>query len=258
MTFERLRQLPREEVTFGRLAHAAWRRLAAIPDDIAYRVKAGPGSENYRQLAALRDQHKGERCFILGNGPSLAKTDLSRLSGEVSFGLNRIYLMFDKSEFRPTHYVCMNGLVLEQSAERIRRLEMPRFLNWNRRQLFDGQKNAFFLREIFSPGFSTDLALGVWGGATVTYVALQVAYHMGFSEVVLLGVDHHYQATGTPHSTIVGRGGDEDHFVQNYFPKGFRWQLPDLRTSEIAYRMARAAFEADDRRVVDADDWEAL
>ena len=75
---------------------------------------------------------------------------------------------------------------------------------------------------------------------------------MGFSDVILLGVDHHYQASGTPHSTVVGRGGEEDHFVPDYFPKGFRWQLPDLRTSEIAYRMARSAFEADGRRVVDA------
>jgi hypothetical protein len=36
------------------------------------------------------------------------------------------------------------------------------------------------------------------------------------------------------------------------FGKGFRWQLPDLETSEIAYGMARSAFEADGRKVVDA------
>jgi GT2 family glycosyltransferase len=252
MTFDRLRQLPREEVTFGRLVHAGWRRLAAIPDDIAYRFQAGPGSEHHQGLTSFHDTHQGERCYIVGNGPSLAKTDLSRIQGEYSFGLNRIYLIFQEQEFRPSYYVCMNGLVLEQSAEQIQKLGMPQFLNWNQRRLFRSGSQIHFLREMFNPGFSKDLTKGVWGGATVTFVALQIAFYMGFSEVVLLGVDHHYQATGTPHSTIVGRGGDEDHFVQDYFPEGFRWQLPDLRTSEIAYRMARAAFEADGRRVVDA------
>ncbi len=37
--------------------------------------------ESIRQLAALKDIHRGQRCFIIGNGPSLKKTDLSRLEG---------------------------------------------------------------------------------------------------------------------------------------------------------------------------------
>ena len=34
--------------------------------------------------------------------------------------------------------------------------------------------------------------------------------------------------------------------------KGFRWQLPDLDMSEIAYTMARQAYEQDNRQIVDA------
>lgn len=252
MSFDRLRQLPRHEVTLGRLVRAAWRRAVAIPDDFAYRLWAGPGSDNYRRLTSMHNRHLGERCFVLGNGPSLSRSNLNRLGGQITFGLNRIFLMFDKTEFRPTYYACMNRLVLEQSADSIRVLAIPRFVNWTLRNLFDRDETCLFLQERFTPSFSTDLRRGVWGGATVTYVALQIAYFMGFAEVILLGVDHHYEAKGTPHSTVVGRGGEGDHFVPDYFPKGFRWQLPDLRTSEIAYRMARAAFEADGRRILDA------
>ena len=36
------------------------------------------------------------------------------------------------------------------------------------------------------------------------------------------------------------------------FGKGFRWQLPDLDTSEVAYTMTREAFAADGRQVLDA------
>ena len=51
---------------------------------------------------------------------------------------------------------------------------------------------------------------------------------------------------------MVSQGDDPNHFNPQYFGKGFRWQLPDLETSEIAYRMAKQAFEADGREVLDA------
>ncbi|HEY4718419.1 MAG TPA: hypothetical protein VIH14_05340, partial [Anaerolineales bacterium] len=35
-----------------------------------------------RRLAALKDSQRGRRAFILGNGPSLARTDVSQLAGE--------------------------------------------------------------------------------------------------------------------------------------------------------------------------------
>jgi hypothetical protein len=41
-------------------------------------------------LLNLRNQHKGQRCFIIGNGPSLRQTNLALLKDEVTFGLNRI------------------------------------------------------------------------------------------------------------------------------------------------------------------------
>ena len=38
----------------------------------------------------------------------------------------------------------------------------------------------------------------------------------------------------------------------DYFPKGVRWQLPDLHRSAKAYMLARMAFGGDARQVVDA------
>jgi hypothetical protein len=75
---------------------------------------------------------------------------------------------------------------------------------------------------------------------------------MGFDEVILIGVDHNFTTKGEPNKTVVSQGDDPDHFDTRYFGKGFRWQLPDLDTSEIGYRMAKQAFEQDSRRIVDA------
>jgi hypothetical protein len=64
------------------------------------------------RLATLRDRHRGQRCFILGNGPSLLRTDLGRLRRETTFGMNRIYLHFPQMGFATTYYVAVNTLVI--------------------------------------------------------------------------------------------------------------------------------------------------
>ncbi len=51
--------------------------------------------ESISRLAALKDKYRGERCFIIGNGPSLRETDTSKLKDEFTFGMNRIYLAFE-------------------------------------------------------------------------------------------------------------------------------------------------------------------
>jgi hypothetical protein len=88
----------------------------------------------------------------------------------------------------------------------------------------------------------------------VTNVALQLAFYMGFEQAILIGVDHSYResAKGDPNQTIVSQGDDPDHFNAEYFGKGFRWQLPDLETSELGYTLARQAYAAAGRQVLDA------
>jgi len=68
-------------------------------------------AESNLRLAQYKDKHRGQRCVIIGNGPSLNKMDLSFLKNEITFGMNRIYLLFDKWDFTPTYYVSVNPLV---------------------------------------------------------------------------------------------------------------------------------------------------
>jgi hypothetical protein len=100
--------------------------------------------------------------------------------------------------------------------------------------------------------FAHDATHRLWEGATVTYVAMQLAFHMGFKKVVLIGVDHSFSTKGKPNTTVVSQGDDPDHFDSNYFGKGFRWQLPDLETSELAYQRARENYNSVDREIIDA------
>ena len=133
---------------------------------------------------------------------------------------------------------------------------MPKFLNWNRRHLFHStSQNTIFLR--YALGIQNSFGLHPediqYSGGTVTYACLQLAFFMGFSEVILIGLDHNYVEKGTPNKVEVRQvDQDESHFHPDYLPKGVRWQLPDLLRSEIAYQMAKDAYSQNGRQVLDA------
>jgi hypothetical protein len=204
------------------------------------------------RLAELRDRHRGQRCVIIGNGPSLREMDLSPLANELTIGLNRIYLLFEKIGFATTYHVTVNRLVIEQYLDDLLAVPSVRFMSWKARDLVPASTPVILLRSLYRPGFSTNLAWGAWEGATVTYTAMQLAYHLGFEQAILIGVDHNFESKGAGHTVVTSQGSDPNHFDPNYFGKGARWQLPDLETSEMAYRMARRAFEAAGRQIVDA------
>ena len=209
--------------------------------------------QSVQGLQALWNAHEGERCFILGNGPSLAKTDLSRLKNEYTMGLNRIYLMFPELGYQTSYYLSINDLVIEQCAADIQKLTIPRFIAWRSHKWLQPDPNLFFLYTSYTgPRFSKQAMGRLWEGATVTFVALQMAYFLGFQEVILIGVDHNFVSKGKPNTTVVSAGDDPNHFSPAYFGKGFRWQLPDLGTSEKAYQLAKEAFENTGRKVMDA------
>jgi hypothetical protein len=205
------------------------------------------------RLGQMKNRHSGERCFILGNGPSLKRMDLSPLSNEVTFGLNRIYLMFPDLNFAPTYYIAVNKLVIEQCADEIvAKVPSHKFISYDARRWINFGRDLTFLYSREGPRFYPDVAKGVWQGATVTYVAMQIAFHLGFRRVVLVGVDHAYSTSGKPHEVIQSEGDDFDHFDSSYFGKGFRWQLPDLALSERAYQLAKLYYEQAGREILDA------
>jgi hypothetical protein len=242
------------EISTTRLASALKMRMREVPHALTWAFSS-EARANRQRLMGFQNLHQGERCFIVANGPSLKVTNLELLQNEFSFGLNRIYLYFDQISFRPTYYATVNELILEQFPDEIAGLGMPKFLNWNRRSCFDLPGNANFLKSrlVIHDFFQTDITKPLVVGATVTFVALQLAYYMGFKEVILVGLDHSYVEKGLPSGTETRTAEqDQSHFHPNYFPKGSRWQLPDLLRSEIDFSLARHAFEADGRRIFDA------
>jgi len=238
---------------FARDTYDSFRRIPELPDAYFHPWRR----ESIRRLTELKDIHKGKRAFIIGNGPSLKQTNLNRLKNEVTFAMNRFYLAFPELGFT-TSYICVtNDLVVEQFADDFVALPVPKFIAWRSHRHFDQNMPAkdiptFVYTSYTGPRFTGDVRKRVWEGATVTNLALQLAYHMGVEKAILIGVDHNFKDKGEANKTVVSQGDDQNHFMPNYFGKGVKWQLPDLDTSEIGYAFAREAYLKAGREVVDA------
>ena len=79
---------------------------------------------NNERLYALKDKHKGGRCVIVGNGPSLAIRDLDRLKDEITVASNRIFLAFSETEWRPTYFTMCDVVVARENKDAIKALPL--------------------------------------------------------------------------------------------------------------------------------------
>lgn len=217
-------------------------------DYLEWHAKYKPG------LLKYKDIHLGEDCFIIGNGPSLNKTDVSRLNNFHTFGLNKIHLLFEKHPLNLSYHVSVNPLVIEQITDELRSdvFKCPSFLSYLASQHIDfapGRIHKILTNAQWS--FYKDLTSPISEGYTVTYVAMQIAYYMGFRNVFLVGVDHSFVQSGKPNEKQLHETDDANHFHPDYF-KGQNWHLADLEGNEASYSLAKYFFRKDGREIYDA------
>jgi hypothetical protein len=216
-----------------------------------------------KRLSFLKNRHVGERCVLVANGPSLNEMDLSFLRRENTIGLNKIYLGIKRFNFYPRYYVAVNPVVIEQSVAQIKSLNAVKFLGQAAAKGHFKEDALTYLvptrayrrdsQGICRSVFCDDIAVdGLYEGWTVTFAALQIAYYLGFSEVVLIGLDHRFDFKGESNERQLLKGQDINHFDPNYFGGGQAWDTPDLENSEASYRVAREFYEARGRNITDA------
>ena len=152
-------------------------------------------SYDYSVLRKFKDIHKGKRCFLVGNGPSVTYEDLDclRRNKEICFGVNAGYRAFENTKWRPDYYVAIDQYFIEDHIAEINSLECVKFFRHLEYSDVRAEGEAYDVHLI--PGvvsnhnFSFDIEKGVYSGDTVLYDALQIASYMGFSEIYLIGAD---------------------------------------------------------------------
>jgi hypothetical protein len=200
-----------------------------------------------RALQKYKDKHLGERCFIIGNGPSLKITDLEKLKNEATFASNKIFLAFEETSWRPMYYCSTDIKMIIENAKIIEHLEAEEkfiaisLINLKRIQ---GVLHFPFFNKPFYPHypeFSSDISSVIFEGFTVTYAAIQLAAYMGFREIYLLGVDFNYPQSVNARGEVV-LSDTKAYFTEKYMEKkefGKDYYFPNLERSLLAYKKAK-------------------
>jgi hypothetical protein len=159
-------------------------------------------------LAHFRDRHKGETCYVLGDGPSIKRFDLGRLSGHPAFccGLLPFHRDFEKLDvrwislvepwffaprtFQSTDVRAITAVVREYRQLILSRRDKHFFINLSNRPWFSPPNVTHVWRGLPVMRNENDRRLGgidLFAGSF--HASVTLAYYMGFTKVILAGFD---------------------------------------------------------------------
>jgi FkbM family methyltransferase len=221
-------------------------------------VRSRTVPEFYRLSSAATMQHRGtfinfsglafervtnqRRAVILGNGPSLKGFDFSRLKGLDVFGMNVAYRYWDKIDWYPSYYSCLDTVVGISHKESIARLietsdengirlfllrenlvkQLGDIKNIHKVLNFDQIRHGY--QQFDAPTISTGSHTAAWAAA------------LGYSEIFLLGIDCNYieivdgavLVKGTE-LEIVEEKPNPNYFFDGYQQTGDKYNIPNPR-----------------------------
>tara|TARA_B100000674_G_C37956636_1_gene969971 strand:+ start:1240 stop:2079 length:840 start_codon:yes stop_codon:yes gene_type:complete len=253
-TFTYILSKIKNEFTLSRIKEIILIRMMDLPHKLTWIMPLSKSKKNKINLKKYKDLHKGQRCFIIANGPSLKKMDLTPLKDEITIGMNRVDLLKDKIGFLPTYFSVSDlDIMHDQFHQEFSKIKGPiKFFNWNRMKYYKNDQDTLFFKEKYFPHFSKDITQTVYSGHSVTNVCIQIAYFMGFNEVILIGKDHSYSVKGTPGKKIKYSGNEKDHFSSKYYKKDEFYRIPDYKGEELGYSLAKTVYEKNNRKIYDA------
>jgi len=156
---------------------------------------------------------------VIGNGPSLQQTNLSNLKNEITFACNNIHLIYNQTDWRPTHYVRaeeVGGLEVKDWIDSMRAHMALNceiwcntwFTKWMDREGYPTRAvKTIDACTHYTVNFDNDRCPHLWHfprlctfGSSVN-VAIQIAVLKGYSPIYLVGCD---------------LGATMDHFTTSY------------------------------------------
>lgn len=160
----------------------------------------------------LENKYRGKRCFIIGNGPSINKQDLTKLADEYTFVCNYFYLHKQFNLIKPKFYSLIEPIKLNASFRKNSFIELIKKTNLyasknNEAKFFfniqykdyifknklfpnKNQVNYFqFISSRFNKGKIDIRKVEKSGNATI-YFMLFMAKFLGFKKIFLIGCDY--------------------------------------------------------------------
>ena len=184
--------------------------IAKVREELRLRqdpILANALKENIR----FKNKHNGERCFILGNGPSLKSVDFSLLRNENTFTVNQLarnpkypalknnYHIWSDYRFFDLHPDREEDMELLDSMKAVNTIfsKPTVFYRYAAKEMVDkfGLEKEIDIH-YFEQGWhkmfpekNVDLTRFTPAFSTVVHYAICLAVYMGFDEIYLLGCD---------------------------------------------------------------------
>lgn len=164
----------------------------------AERVSTGEFAPGERTYAEFKDLHKGRRCFILGSDRTLEKVDLAPLAGEVTLGSTLILDRLSREGLPLSYWTVENQIYARDTREVWDNLKGPvKFLPRDLKYLAGSLDNVALvdlLRHSFGPAGPSfnPHSQALFAGGFVTFLKLQLAFHLGCDPIYLLGADYYF------------------------------------------------------------------
>lgn len=152
--------------------------------------------------SAYHDIHAGDRCFILGTGPSLnllSESDIRFLSNEITFGVNSLFKFDRLDEIYPRYYLLMDNNYWGISKDTFSELrekyksKQPVFITDYRAKnlLIDSDERIILYSKNYPLKYARfDVSKNISIAMNVVGFAILSAMYMGFKEIYLLGCDY--------------------------------------------------------------------
>lgn len=222
---------------------------------------------NNRRLKKLKNKYYGNRCFIMGNGPSLNRMKIELLEKDYVWGMNRCYLLYERISWRPRFYTAVDDLVVPDISGELNKQirHSPDTLyffpdNFLYAKVIKKNQNVLWFTHrginVKKKGhgyFSSNPYNFVRIANTVAITAIQLAAYMGFNPIILIGCDTKFEiptsikahgsafdsGTGetiSGYNIISNKDNDPNHFDKRYFGAKRKWHAPNVKGMINGYK----------------------
>jgi hypothetical protein len=138
-------------------------------------------------IFGLQNRYEGQRCWVVGSGPSLDGLDLSRLGDENVIALNAAITLFQDRRRHPnTWWMIRDARAYDEVYPRLGKLRFLKLIVSQKG--YKRFKESGIWKQLSGQAFVFDVARYIHR-RTVAEDAIQIAAYMGFEEVNLLGID---------------------------------------------------------------------
>lgn len=219
-------------------------------------------SAQIHKLNNLKNSYDGGTCVILGNTKGPLRFEFEILKNAIIFGFNFNNFRYDDIKICPDYYL-LNDDDLKNGYEFLpenfkhttffaSQLDDIRFTFPEERLIYlniindDSEYDGY-------PLFSFDPSKLLWSGSSISYIYLQLAYYMGFKQIMLLGFDHDfipaikelYENNENPYAD------DANYHNADYLPNIL---IPELKAAEkmrLAFQKAAYVYSRIGGEVID-------